>query len=203
MKKVSLLIAAIVAIITLQSCDEKARLAEQIEGSWASSPEKLNTQGDISSASMIEIFEFQIDPDQKSSGTLNLSGLVSISSPLGPSSTVNQPISMSASGIISASGSWSATDDDEIMVYIDARTINATVDSSAVVLSYNILSNEDRPDLTTLKPAVAEQVKQQIVLLAGQKISSITKIDDIRIKDKMMSCEIGKSNLTFRRQVAQ
>lgn len=201
MKKLILLLSTVFALAAFTGCDEKAKLAQSLEGSWAASPEKITTHSDMVSASMIEIFEFSPVQGQ-ANGTLTVNGLVSFSSPLPPTASVEQPVSISASGIITGNGTWTAVDDDEIIVSVDPMSIQVTVDSSAVVLNYNVLSMQDQPDLTSLKPAVAEHVRQQILLLAGQKLTSINKIDDIKIKDNLMSCEIGKKDMTLRRQVA-
>lgn len=199
MKNIKLILSSLLLIVAFTACNEKAKLAKSLEGSWTGSPEKLAATDDLAASSMIEIMQFTVNPD-KTDGSLIVSGLISLTSPITDNIGAMQPISMSASGVITAQGSWTAVDDDEIMVYIDPKTITVDVDSSAVILNYSSISNEERPDLSPLKPTVAEHVKQQIKILAGAKIANMTKIDDIKIKDNLMSCEIGKQDLTFRRQ---
>lgn len=202
MKKNVLFLSALAVMLSFSGCDEKTKLANNIQGTWEASPEKLTTPSDIASANMIKIFDITTVPG-KSEGTIDVTGLVSFVSPVPSGSDVLQNVSVSTSGIISAKGTWNAIDDDEIMVFVDPKSLEVTVDTAAVELKYDILTTQDLSELTSLKPAVAEHVKHQIMIVAGSKITGINKIDDIKIKDNMMSCEIGKQDMTFRRQVAK
>lgn len=62
---------------TLASCDSEARLAENITGTWAATPEKL-IDSDAMSATAIRIIQFNPDADNNKGGDLQMTALVSI-----------------------------------------------------------------------------------------------------------------------------
>lgn len=200
MKKYLQFLPVIALAITTASCDSKARLANDISGSWASSPETLanTTSGSITA---INIMEFIKTPGQNG-GELTISGLLNSNAQLPQSQGIVQPISYSASGVATIQGSWTAHDDDEITVFLDGNTFNINIDPDAVVLDYNLLSGESAPDTTTLKPAVISHIKNEMTNAIRTRFFNTKKIDDIKIKHNMMSCEINDHDVTLRRQNA-
>lgn len=201
MKKIFGTIAAAMMMIGLSSCDGRQTLAKEINGSWSASPDRI-TETATMSTGVIRIINFVRTPSE-AGGDLIMSSLVSVSSQLPRTDSVAQPVSMTASGIASIRGTWAAQDDDEIIVVLDASTFNVEVDSSAVVLSSNYVFNESTSDLATLKPSAVEMVRNQITQAVRDDFFSIRKIDDIKIKDNMMSCEINDEDFTMRRQVTK
>ena len=188
-------------MIGLSSCDGRQTLAKEINGSWSASPDRI-TETATMSTGVIRIINFVRTPSE-AGGDLIMSSLVSVSSQLPRTDSVAQPVSMTASGIASIRGTWAAQDDDEIIVVLDASTFNVEVDSSAVVLTSNYVFNESTSDLATLKPSAVEMVRNQITQAVRDDFFSIRKIDDIKIKDNMMSCEINDEDFTMRRQVTK
>ncbi|MBD5245608.1 MAG: hypothetical protein HDS55_02540 [Barnesiella sp.] len=201
MKKIFGTIAAAMMMIGLSSCDGRQTLAKEINGSWSASPDRI-TETATMSTGVIRIINFVRTPSE-AGGDLIMSSLVSVSSQLPRTDSVAQPVSMTASGIASIRGTWAAQDDDEIIVVLDASTFNVEVDSSAVVLTSNYVFNESTSDLATLKPSAVEMVRNQITQAVRDDFFSIRKIDDIKIKDNMMSCEINDEDFTMRRQVTK
>lgn len=199
MKKIFKSIALITLAAFITSCDSKSKLADDVSGTWSSSPEKL-IDNDASSASITKIIEFIKTPEQ-SGGELILSGLISITTQLPQSPEINQPISYSASGVATIQGEWSAQDDDEIAIFLNAKTLSINVDPQSVVLKYDILTQTSAPDTAQLKPAMAESIKAQISHAVETQFFNAKKIDDIKIKDNIMSCEINDRDLTLRRQI--
>lgn len=185
-------------LVSLAACNGKAGLAEKVSGSWASSPERF-VDNQASSASIIQIIEFVREPG-KTGGTLTMSGLFSLMSAVPESAAVVQPISITASGVATIEGEWTAQDDDEIAIFLDGSTLKISVDPDAVVLDMNLLSGTSQPDTTSLRPAIARSVEKQIKSAVETQFFNARKIDDIKIKDNIMSCEINKRDLTLRRQ---
>lgn len=198
MKKLLQLIPAVALLVMACSCDSKSKLANDINGTWASSPDRL-ADNNGSSASIIRILEFDKLPDQ-AGGTLVMSGLVSVNSGIPQSGEINMPISYTASGVATITGQWTVIDDDEIAVVLDGTTLKVDVDPQGVVLDYNVLSGTSAPDTTAIKPALAEMVKKVITNGVQTQFFNAKKIDDIKIKDNMMSCEIDDHDITLRRQ---
>ena len=201
MKKIFASIAAALMILGLSSCDSRQALAKDINGSWSASPDKI-TETEFMTTGVIRIVDFIKAPSQ-AGGDLTMSSLVSVSSQLPPTDSITQPVNMTASGVASIRGTWAANDDDEIIIVLDPETFSVQVDPSAVVLNVNTLTGQNTPDLASMKPGVVEMVRNQINTAVRNDFFSIQKIDDIKIHDNMMSCEINHRDITMRRQAAQ
>lgn len=199
MKKIFGAITACMMVLAMSSCDSRQTLAKEVNGSWSASPDRI-TETQTMSTGVIRIIDFVKKPSE-AGGELIMSALVSVSSQLPMTDSVAQPVSMTASGVATVRGSWAAHDDDEIVIVLDAETFNVQVDSSAVVLTSNFLFNEKTADMAQLKPGAIEMVKNQITESVRDDFFSIRKIDDIKIHDNMMSCEINNVDFTLRRQV--
>jgi len=194
-------IAAIISVIIFSGCNEKAKLARQIEGTWTGTPTAQNRQTTgIPETTTTKTIRFDIGP-KKTDGKLHIEELVSISySKFTDLAEGHTPLlSISASGTISADGTWTASDDDEIIIYIDPQSIKAEVDTSSVALGYDTLSPNSTADIAAIKPAATEDIRQKLIAFAGTEFSNINKIDDIKVINDIMSCEIGNSDLTFKR----
>ncbi|MDE6225516.1 MAG: hypothetical protein K2M25_05200, partial [Muribaculaceae bacterium] len=113
---------------------------------------------------------------------------------------IDNPISFTASGVATISGEWTVEDDDEIAIFLDGSTMKIDVDPDGIVLDYNVLTGTSAPDTTTVKPVLAQMVKKAISGGVETKFFNARKIDDIKIKDNMMSCEIDDYDITLRRQ---
>lgn len=201
MKKIFASIATALMILGLSSCDSRQTLAKDINGSWSASPDKI-TETEFMTTGVIRIVDFIKAPSQ-AGGDLTLSALVSVTSQIPPTDSITQPVNMTASGVASIRGTWAAHDDDEIIVVLDPETFTVQVDPSAVVLNVNTLTGENTPDLAAMKPGVVEMVRSQINTAVRNDFFSIQKIDDIKIHDNMMSCEINHRDITMRRQAAE
>ena len=198
MKKLLQLIPAVALLVMACSCDSKSKLANDINGTWASSPDRL-ADNNGSSASIIRIIEFDKVPDQ-SGGSLIMSGLISVNSAVPQGQGIDMPISYTASGVATITGQWSVIDDDEIALVLDGSTLKVDVDPQGIVLDYNVLSGTSAPDTTAIKPALAEMVRKVITNGVETRFFNAKKIDDIKINNNMMSCEIDDQDITKRRQ---
>lgn len=190
-----LLISALVGLMAV-SCDTKTRLAEKLEGSWSSTPEQLqNTPG--TQSTVVRVFDFERTPG-KAEGTVTMKAMITVDNAVGSTETVTTPVSVTASGIATISGSYVAKDDDDLLVTLDYSTLDVSVDPQGVVLDYNVLTQESAPDLETLRPGAVRLATQQITRAAQTIFSNVTEIEDIKINNHLMSCEIGHRDLTFR-----
>lgn len=193
------LMIGLMAAGMLTACSEESRLAKQVTGSWASSPERIADPSAIS-ASMVRILDFVKDSDS-AGGQLVMSGLITVNSTVNATSpTINTPISYSASGVATVQGEWAAHDDDEIILMLDPATFNLQVDPQAVVLDYNLIDGNSQATTDSLKPALMTELRAQMRRMVETQFFNAGKIDDIKVKDGMMSCEIDDRDVTFRRQ---
>ncbi len=198
MKKLLKFIPAAAILLAATACDSKSRLADDITGTWSGTPEMIanETSGQTT---VVNIIDFERTPGT-SGGTMTLSALLTTTSEIPESDKVIQPISYSASGVATIRGEWIANDDDKITVAIDPTSMSLQVDPDAVQLNYNVLSETSSPDTVALNHHVIAYINQEMKLAVQKRFFKINKIDDIKIKDNMMSCEINDRDLTLRRQ---
>lgn len=190
--------AAALCALGLSSCNEAAKLAKNIEGTWSGAPERFidDTTG---SATVIESTTFAVDSTGKG-GDMIIVGLVSTTGQVQGSTSIMQPISISAAAKTQVLGHWQAIDDDEIHVSIDPRTLTVDVDPEGVVLTTNLLDGATQATADSQKPQVAESVKIQVTNALQMRYASIKKIDDIDIKGNVMEYEINHREYTASRQ---
>lgn len=192
--------AAAVCALGLSSCNEASKLAKNIEGTWSGAPERL-IDDPTGTATVIESTTFAVDSTGKG-GDMIIVGLVSATGQMQGSTAIIQPISISAAAKAEVLGKWQAIDDDEIHVAIDTRTLTVSIDPEGVVLTTNMLDGDAQANVASIKPQLAEAVKQQVTNALQMRYASIKKIDDIDIKGNVMDYEINHREYTASRQGA-
>lgn len=197
MRKILLGLLAVTAL-GLQSCDDSAKLAENLEGTWSGAPERL-IDTSASSASVIDTYTFTHTPDTKG-GNITITSVISVTGQIDGSQAIVQPFSLSASGTASVQGTWEAIDDDEIAISIDPKTLNVNIDPDAVVLSSSLLSGNTSAAVDSMKPALVNTIKAQVKEAVGNRYLSLKHIEDIDIKGSILKYEIGKQHYTMSRQ---
>lgn len=189
-------------LIMSASCDSKARLSEEVQGVWGSAPEQIQDTG-AEQATLVRLMEFNASSSAQAEGTVTMTALITVENTMPANDSIVAPLEITASGTATISGYYQAIDDDELAVTLDASSLTVSVDPQAVQLNYNALTTESSAQVDKLKPAAAMLASQQIRRAAQNTFYTLNKIDDIKINNKLMSCEIGKHDLTFRRQVAE
>lgn len=190
--------AAALCALGLSSCNEASKLAKNIEGTWSGAPERL-IDDPSGTATVIESTTFAVDSTGKG-GDMIIVGLVSATGQMQGSTAIIQPISISAAAKAEVLGKWQAIDDDEIQVSSDARTLTVSIDPEGVVLTTNMLDGDAQANVASIKPQLAEAVKQQVTNALQMRYASIKKIDDIDIKGNVMEYEINHKEYTASRQ---
>ena len=197
MKKFLIGIAALSALIFI-SCDSKSKLANNLDGSWSGSPERL---GDDSNGlmTMVETYNF-IKDDDKAGGTLIIQAMISVTGTAQPNGEVVQPYAISESAVAFAEGTWMATDDDELNVTIDPQTITVSVDPSAVTFNDDVFTDEQVPMVDSIKPEIAKAVEQQITKEVTERFTNLSHIDDIKVRGNLLKYEIGRKRYTMSKE---
>lgn len=190
--------AAALCALGLSSCNEASKLAKNIEGTWSGAPERL-IDDPTGTATVIESTTFAVDSTGKG-GDMIIVGLVSATGQMQGSTAIIQPISISAAAKAEVLGKWQAIDDDEIQVSIDTRTLTVSIDPEGVVLTTNMLDGDAQANVASIKPQLAEAVKQQVTNALQMRYASIKKIDDIDINGNVMEYEINHKEYTASRQ---
>ncbi|MDE5878205.1 MAG: hypothetical protein K2H47_12015 [Muribaculaceae bacterium] len=210
-KLVYLALGALVSI-GIVSCDENAQLASKIEGVWSGNATVLskkdgNKEKQDNTAKPMEAkinsitpsFTFTPDPSVKNGGKLTYSGVYSVSQPVS-SQSVDVPFEATADVKVTGKGTWTAKDDDEIIVMIDASTVSTTVDTASVTLGYAVLTDKPVTELEALKEQILPNINSSFSAEVQKRVTSIHKLDDIKIKGSEMTLEIGKTDFTFNKQ---
>ncbi len=191
---------ALAATLGLQSCDGAARLAENVAGPWTGSPEVFYDDA-TSHTTIVETYTFNLSDDKSNGagGQLILTAQLA-SDGLVPGTDVNPaPREIEISARATATGSWQATDDDEIMITINTKSINVEVDPSDVVVSAQSESGEKAPVTGTATPMMIKQIQKQFAQALQIRYMAPIKLDDVKINANTMSYEINDLNYTMQR----
>lgn len=199
MKKTFSLLCAFSLMLTITSCDSKAKLVERLQGEWTSNPERMLDSG-AATASMVRMAEFTRG-NSDSEGNVTLTALITVENTMQSNDSIVTPLQITASGTATVTGTYQAKDDDEILISLDATSMNVTVDPQAVQLNYNILSQESAPTIEKLKPGAIVLATQQINRVAQAAFSNVTKIDDIEFRGNLMTCEINNTDFAFTKAI--
>ena len=128
-----------------------------------------------------------------------VNALITASGTTDGSNAIVTPYSLSASGRATLSGSWRATDDDDVALILDTNTLNVTVDPDAVIMTVNTIGETNQPAIDSLKPQIVNVLQMQMSQAIRNKLMTIKRIDDIKIRHDMMICEINDTDYTFQR----
>lgn len=209
-KLVYLALGAMVSV-GIVSCDKNAKLASEIEGVWSgnatviskdSHKEKQDNNAKPLGAKVNSItpsFTFTPDASVKNGGKLTFSGVYSVNQAVS-SQSVDVPFEATANVRATGQGTWTAKDDDEIIVMMDASTISTTVDSASVALGYAVLTDKPVAELESLKEQILPNITTSFSAEVKKNVTSIHKLDDIKIKGSVMTLEIGKTDFTLNKQ---
>lgn len=201
MKKSALLFSGAALLILAASCDSKSRLSGEVQGVWGGTPESISDTG-ASQATLVRLMEFNRTGNSPE-GTVTMTALITVENAMQPNdTTAAAPIAITASGTATITGAYQAIDDDEIVITLEASSLSVSVDPEGVKLSYNIPA-QTAPDVEKIKAPAMMLASQQITRAAQNTFYTLTKLDDIKINNNLMSCEINDRDLTFRRQSAK
>ena len=202
MKKVLIALCCMGAMLTVvSSCDSKGRLAEAVEGEWTGNPERLLDTG-AASATMVRMMEFS-PGEVATEGTITMTAIITVENTMQFNESVVTPLTITATGTATITGTYQVRDHDDILVGLDATSLSVSVDPDAVQLNYNILSEDSAPMVEKLKPGAAVLATQQINRAAQNAFANITEIEDIHIKNNTMRCEISDRDIAFSRAGAK
>lgn len=193
----------IVTAMSLVSCDETARLAKELPGTWAGTPENI-TDNSALTASVIESFEIVSDPsavpEGKNGGLINVVGMLSATTQLVGDQSFSEPVGLTASARSSISGTWVVIDDDEVALQLDPATLKIEIDPDAIVTNNNLLNSEGTAKIASMKPTIAESMAAGMRQALSTRYSSFRHLDDVKVKEPLLKFEIGKTDYVFTRQ---
>ncbi|MDE5625179.1 MAG: hypothetical protein K2I61_02540 [Muribaculaceae bacterium] len=200
MNKSILPVLAAGALFMLVSCDSRQKLSEDLQGVWAGTPEQLTNSG-AARATMVRMMEFT-STGNAGEGNVTLTAYITVENTMPANDSIVTPLTISASGTATITGLYQAKDDDDMLLNLDASSLTVNVDPKGVELSYDVLSGQSGSHLASLRPAAAMLASQQIDHAARNVFFNLTEIEDIKINNNMLKCEMAHKDLTFRRQPA-
>lgn len=175
-------IALSVAVLSLSSCESATRLAKDIQGSWSGAPEKL-IENSPSASSYMPVLTF-VKTDAAN-------GDITITSTLSISEQTSDNTVMSASGQSTISGKWTAADDDEIYINLDPSTLDVIVNPDDVIMNSNPIDGTESASSGSLQTTLTPVIKARMKSAIQSQMLKIAKMDDIKIKNGIMTCEIN------------
>lgn len=207
--------AALLSIAGLTSCDNTARLAGNVEGTWRAPETNMILKKDhgghydsgaagrhvndrtLACAPTITFTRTQ----GTKGGDITIVANYTMTMPVALTDTVlSAPVNATVSGTANASGTWMAKDDDEIAVTLDATRTDVTVDPSSLTLSYATLTDSPAAGLEAIKARVQANVASAVSQAIRQSTARLHEFDDVKVAGSNMKLEIGKTKLIFTRQ---
>lgn len=189
--------------LSLSSCNENARLAKELHGTWAGTPENV-TDNTAITATLMETYTFTDAADTLAKGAyggdITVTGLISCSTQILGDSTLAEPMTLNASAVSNISGTWTVIDDDEVSIMLNPESLVVNMDPDAVKVANNVVTNNDTPVIDSLKTGISNTLLEGIRHTLTMRYASVRQLDDIKIKGPLMKFEIGKTDYVFTRQ---
>ena len=200
-------ISAAVVVICLAAC---SRLAN-IEGTWNGAaisyqqplaPGAAGSYGAVATNVSTQIatnMTFVPDAQKSGAGTVEFMSNVDVINTVPFEGKLVDPFEINIGATAVCTGTYHFEDQDDIVIAINPASIKVDIDPQAVNYSENIATGQDAAQIDSLRPALVRQYTRQLLPVMKDYYSKITRIDDIKVKDGVMSCEINDRDLTFRR----
>lgn len=205
MKRTKLALALSALILMLGSCDKTPDLAGTWEGN-AVRMEAPRHNDNTAPATTAKILNTQIatnltfipDNNDAKKGTVEMSSDIDVIDYVPFNNTADSPYELNLAATSVATGFYRVIDDDEIVVAIDNNSIKVNIDPDAVSYGSNVLSGVQTPAVDSIMPAVVNRYNTLLLSEVRNYYNRFNKIEDIKVKDNIMSCEIGDRDYTFR-----
>ena len=212
MKIKMLMAAGLTAALALSSCSsEEAKLAGAIAGTWNGTTTQMSHRKDKpdkkdrrdGDRNRMDAGEMTCTPtltfvrtDGTNGGTIDISanypltrGVESVASATPVSATVN--------GSIKSSGTWTAHDDDEVIINLDPTKTVVDVDTTSVSLNYAQLTDAPKDSLASMRSRVISNIPDVVKPMLEARVMKMRKLDDIKITGNLMTLEAGHTLISF------
>lgn len=220
MKIKLVMVAVLSAMVGLTACDGgDSKLAGELVGTWKGNasemmsgkkdkPEKDDKHKgdernkpahfDTQEMTCTPTFTF-VRTDGTNGGTINIAADYILAKGVETLAT-NIPVKATVKGNVSASGTWTVKDGDEIIVNLDPSKTIVDVDTASLALSYARLTDASVDSLNTIKGRVAANITDVIKPMLTGRMQKMHKFDDVKITGNTMTLEAGHNKITFMKQ---
>lgn len=189
----------IVAVASFMGCTTSSDLAERVTGQWSGTTMEFKKKTMIN-GSFTPTFRFDRTESQ-SGGAVSMTAMVSVTMPVdAPIDTLGTTaVSATASGLATVSGTWEAEDGDEVKLHFDMSTLVVDVDPDVNFELANVWTSTDVPTERTVPAAVYKSFEKQMTEGLTSSLKRLDEIDDIQVKDGLMTCKyLGKPQTLHR-----
>ncbi len=189
-----------VSAVVVSCSNSEARFAKQVPGVWQGTPEIFSDAP--YTATIVDVYDFAPVADTDDSaltGNVTVTGMVNTTTQIVGDSAFIEPLRLSVSARTSISGTWTVIDDDEIALALDPQTLKVDVDPDAVLANDTPLPLGS-PAIDSLRPAVCRNIEQNIRTALTTRYTGMRKLDDVKIKGKLLKYEVGHEDFVLTRQ---
>ena len=188
--------------MSISSCEsEEKRLASQMTGIWAGTPEQVTDNAAVT-ASITESYYFKPDTAYISNGKfpvgpLTIEAVMTMSTQVVAEGDGTMPVGLTASAIAQASGTWNVIDDDEVSLSIDPQTITVKVDPSSVSTS---IDGTTPASEFTLPPEMVTRLEESLKSALAIRYGGMKLMEDVKVKGTLLKYEMSHMDYVLTRQ---
>ena len=186
----TLLILAAICGLAITSCDNRAK----IEGSWESSPVKLDLAHTATSSATL-CYTFNGD------GSMTLTSDINLTEPMNRQADgilMEYQASVAATASIQGTWQYAPDENDEVIISLDNNSFTINVDPAAVTFSQNVLDGAQTPEVETMKQQAVERYQTMLTPAMKAYFGGCVKLDDIKVDKNFLNCEIGDKDYILR-----
>ena len=211
--KIKLLMAtAVTAALALSSCSsEESKLAGAIAGTWNGTATQMSHRQDKpdrkdrhdGDRNRMDAGEMSCTPtltfvrtDGTNGGTIDISANYTLTRGVESVASAT-PVSATVNGSIKASGTWTAHDDDEVIINLDPTKTVVDVDTTSVSLNYAQLTDAPKDSLASMRSRVISNIPDVVKPMLEARVMKMRKLDDIKITGNLMTLEAGHTLISF------
>lgn len=212
MKIKMLMAAGLTAALALSSCSsEEAKLAGAIAGTWNGTTTQMSHRKDKpdkkdrrdGDRNRMDAGEMTCTPtltfvrtDGTNGGTIDISANYTLTRGVESVASAT-PVSATVNGSIKASGTWTAHDDDEVIINLDPTKTVVDVDTTSVSLNYAQLTDAPKDSLASMRSRVISNIPDVVKPMLEARVMKMRKLDDIKITGNVMTLEAGHTPISF------
>lgn len=195
-----LLSFAWIVMVCLVACDT----TPNVEGTWIGAPVRIDSAssadvlGPVADCQVASTFNFVAS--DKSNGTVNITSDITMLDAV--DAPVDSPIAtyeISVSATASISGTYTFTDDDDMVLTLDYSTLTVHLDPEAITYNQNLLDNTQAPAIDSLRPILADRYRKAITSQIRADYAKYQHMEDVKINNSILTCEVDDRDMSFRK----
>lgn len=189
---------AMAASVAMTSCSSNEK---DIAGSWIGGEERLFlNQESLANCQATSRFTFTPDQGSNDEGKIDIFTDVVIQDAVPSNDSIVSTYEITVTGTAKISGTYVFEDDDDIIITLDSKTLDIAVDPEGVAFASNVITDQETPAVEPLsRKDLATKYSRQLRGAVTELYGRYVKIDDVKIHDATMSCEIQDKPCSLRR----